>query len=63
MTTDVAVVSDAAAPRPLVTDEDLRAYERDGAVRLRCVLPPDHVEFIRHDVEPRRPSLARAAGT
>ena len=46
-----AAVSDAAVARPVVTEEHVDAYERDGAVRIRGVLPPDQVEFLRNETE------------
>ena len=44
-------VSAADAARSAVTEEHVDAYERDGAVCVRGVVPPDQVDFLRDEIE------------
>ena len=56
MISSEAAVSDIAVARPVVTQEHVDAYERDGAVCVRGVLPPDEVGFpSRRNRGGRRP--------
>ena len=51
MTTSEATVSSDPSARFIVTDEHVDAYERDGAVCVRGVVPPDQVDFLRDEIE------------
>ena len=44
-------VSAADVARSAVTEEHVDAYERDGAVCVRGVVPPDQVDFLRDEIE------------
>ena len=51
MITSEAAVSHEVTAQSIVTDEHVDAYERDGAVCVRRVLPHDQVEFLRDETE------------